>query len=70
VKRAAREVLAEEPRLRVEYLEIADDREMQPVESIAGPVRVAAAVWVGRTRLIDNIRCDPPIHAAFSPVQV
>jgi pantoate--beta-alanine ligase len=59
VKRAAREVLAAEPRMRVEYLEIADDAEMQPVESIAGPVRVAAAVWVGRTRLIDNIRCDP-----------
>lgn len=60
VKRVARKVLAEEPRLRVEYLEIADDADMQPVESIARPVRVAAAVWVGRTRLIDNIRCEPP----------
>ncbi len=69
VKRAAREVLAAEPRMRVEYLEIAGDAEMQPVESIAGPVRVAAAVWVGRTRLIDNIRCDPPVHAADSSVQ-
>jgi len=58
VKRAAREVLAAEPRMRVEYLEIADDAEMQPVECVAGPVRVAAAVWVGGTRLIDNVRCD------------
>jgi pantoate--beta-alanine ligase len=58
VKRAAREVLAGEPRMRVEYLEIADDAEMQPVECVAGPVRVAAAVWVGRTRLIDNVRCE------------
>ena len=69
VKRAAREVLAAEPRLRVEYLEIASDGEMQPVESIAAPVRVAAAVWVGRTRLIDNIRCDPPVHASDSAVR-
>jgi pantoate--beta-alanine ligase len=69
VKRAAREVLAADPRMRVEYLEIAGDAEMQPVECVAGPVRVAAAVWVGRTRLIDNIRCHPPVHAADSSVQ-
>jgi pantoate--beta-alanine ligase len=60
VKRAAHEVLAAEPRMRVEYLEIADDAEMQPVDRIAGSVRVAAAVWVGGTRLIDNIGCEPP----------
>ena len=59
-KRAALEVLAGEPGIRVEYLEVAGDDEMQPVERIAGPVRVAAAVWVGRTRLIDNVRCGPP----------
>jgi pantoate--beta-alanine ligase len=64
VKLAALEVLAAEPRIRVEYLEVADDMEMQPVECIAGPVRVAAAVWVGRTRLIDNVRCDPPPRIA------
>jgi pantothenate synthetase len=39
----------------VEYLEIAD-AEMQPVERVAGPVTVAAAVWLGETRLIDNVR--------------
>jgi len=57
VKRAALDLLAAEPRIRVEYLEIADEDEMQPVERITGPVRVAAAVWLGRTRLIDNVRC-------------
>jgi pantoate--beta-alanine ligase len=45
--------------LRVEYLEIVSPDEMQPVESIAGPVRVAAALWVGATRLIDNVLCVP-----------
>jgi pantoate--beta-alanine ligase len=56
VRRRAEAVLAEEPRMRVEYLEIADE-DMQPVEHITGPVRVAAAVCVGPTRLIDNVRC-------------
>lgn len=68
VKRAACDVLAADPRMRLEYLEIADDAEMQPVESITGPVRVAAAVWVGRTRLIDNLRCHPPVRPADSSV--
>jgi pantoate--beta-alanine ligase len=56
VRCRAEAVLAEEPRMRVEYLEIADE-DMQPVEHITGPVRVAAAVCVGPTRLIDNVRC-------------
>jgi pantoate--beta-alanine ligase len=57
VKRAALAVLSDDPRLRVEYLEVADALDMQPVTSVAGSVCVAAAVWVGRTRLIDNVRC-------------
>ena len=57
VRRGVLEAFEEAPRMRVEYLEIADAEEMQPVESITGVVRVAAAVWVGRTRLIDNVRC-------------
>jgi pantothenate synthetase len=32
---------------------------MQPVERIDGPVRIAAAVWIGATRLIDNVLCQP-----------
>jgi pantoate--beta-alanine ligase len=63
VRRRAIEALAGEPRMRVEYLEVAHDiadaEEMQPVECITGAVRVAAAVWVGQTRLIDNVRCAP-----------
>jgi len=59
VKSAALAHLASEPRFKVEYLEIADEQEMQPVERIAGPVCVAAAVWLGSTRLIDNVRCAP-----------
>ena len=40
--------------VRMEYFEIVD-ADMQPVKRIAGPVCVAGAMWVGSTRLIDNI---------------
>jgi pantoate--beta-alanine ligase len=59
IKREALALLHQEPQLRVEYLEIVDPDEMQPVDRIAGPVRVAAAVWIGSTRLIDNLLCKP-----------
>jgi pantoate--beta-alanine ligase len=56
---AALEVIAEEPLVRVEYLEVVDADEMTPVQEIAGPVRVAVAAWLGSTRLIDNVLCSP-----------
>jgi pantoate--beta-alanine ligase len=54
-KSAALEVLGAEPRIRVEYFEIVDAGELQPVAEIVGPVLIAAAVWLGGTRLIDNV---------------
>lgn len=41
---------------RVEYLEVVDAATIMPVETISGPVRIAAAAWLGTTRLIDNIK--------------
>ena len=45
--------------LRVEYLEIVDPDSIQPVEKIVRPVLLATAVWLGSTRLIDNVVCTP-----------
>jgi pantoate--beta-alanine ligase len=53
IKRAALAALLR-PEIRLEYLEIVDARSLRPVERIEGPVRVAAAIWLGSTRLIDN----------------
>jgi len=56
VKRmAATEIPRDNPSLRLEYLEIVGPESLQPVTVIAGPVRVAGALWVGSTRLIDNV---------------
>jgi pantoate--beta-alanine ligase len=45
--------------LRVEYLEVVDPVELQPVDFVSGTVLVAGALWVGTTRLIDNVLCEP-----------
>lgn len=55
VRAAALAVLEQAPALRVEYIEVAGADSMQPVETITGPVRVLGAVWLGTTRLIDNV---------------
>lgn len=56
---AARALIPNDAELRLEYLEVVDPDNMQPVQEILGPVRVAGALWVGRTRLIDNVLCTP-----------
>jgi pantoate--beta-alanine ligase len=52
--------IAADERLRLEYLELVDPDTMQPVPHIEAPVIAAGALWVGKTRLIDNVRCTPP----------
>jgi pantoate--beta-alanine ligase len=55
VQAEALAILQQEPQVHVEYLEVVDPDEMQPVDRIAGPVRIAGAIRVGETRLIDNL---------------
>jgi pantoate--beta-alanine ligase len=57
VKRLAAARVPADPRLRLEYLDVVDPDTMQPVDRVDGPVVVAGALWVGTTRLIDNVRC-------------
>jgi pantoate--beta-alanine ligase len=44
-----------DPGIRLEYLQIVDPANLQPVDEIAGRVLIAGALWVGSTRLIDNV---------------
>jgi pantoate--beta-alanine ligase len=52
---AALEMLSAAPEIQVEYFEAVDPRTFEPVEKMAGPVRIVAAVWLGEVRLIDNL---------------
>jgi len=59
LKRSGATEIPADRRLKLEYLEIVDPGELQPVQRVRGPVVVAGALWVGTTRLIDNLRCEP-----------
>ena len=51
---AGREVLAEQPEVRLDYFAAANPETLEPVDSITGETLVAVAAYVGPTRLIDN----------------
>jgi pantoate--beta-alanine ligase len=57
IARDAATLIPADERLRLEYLELVDPEDFQPVTRVVGEVIAAGALWVGRTRLIDNIRC-------------
>jgi len=55
VRAAVHDVLAAERAIQVQYVEVVDAEELQPLSYIDGRVMVAVAVYVGGTRLIDNL---------------
>jgi len=57
--RDAAALIPADERLRLEYLELVDPEDFQPVTTVTGPVVAAGALWAGNTRLIDNVRCAP-----------
>jgi len=59
IKESSAWILDAESHIRLEYFEIVDPMNLQPVTEIAGEVRIAGAVWIGKTRLIDNVSAVP-----------
>jgi pantoate--beta-alanine ligase len=47
-------VLAAEPLARVDYAEVVDAETIEPLDRLDRPALLALAVYIGRTRLIDN----------------
>lgn len=60
IKERARQVLHRVPGIRLEYFDLVDPDSIRPVDVVDAPVRAAMAVWIGKTRLIDNVLCEPP----------
>jgi pantoate--beta-alanine ligase len=46
--------------VRLEYFSLVDPETLLPVEQVEGPVLIAVAIWLGLTRLIDNVKVVPP----------
>ena len=52
--RAMKELIDKEPLAKIDYVEIVDWRTLENVTVIEGPILAAMAVYIGKTRLIDN----------------
>ncbi|MCD6100243.1 MAG: pantoate--beta-alanine ligase [Candidatus Marinimicrobia bacterium] len=55
LKEIIESTIATAPLARIEYVEIVDDENLEPVSEVKPGTLAAVAVWFGKTRLIDNI---------------
>ncbi len=49
-----RQIISQTPHTRIDYLALVDPETLEEVDAVRGAARLALAVWVGTTRLIDN----------------
>lgn len=54
VKKTITDIIEKEPLAKIDYVEVVDWNTLEPVEKIDGPILTAIAVYIGKTRLIDN----------------
>ena len=58
---AATKILAAEPDIRIDFVELVDWATLLPIETARAGALLAVAAWVGTTRLIDNTVIDQQI---------
>ena len=46
--------IEKEPLARIDYVEMVDFNELEPLDEVKMPLLCAMAVYIGKTRLIDN----------------
>ncbi|MGZ4788250.1 MAG: pantoate--beta-alanine ligase [Terriglobales bacterium] len=57
---AGKQVVSEEPGVKLDYVEVVDPDTLEPVADLPKTALVAIAAWVGTTRLIDNLLLSAP----------
>ncbi|MCX5697286.1 MAG: pantoate--beta-alanine ligase [Candidatus Omnitrophica bacterium] len=50
-----REMILRVPKVKIDYIAVVDQEHLMPLKKISGKSLIALAVWIGKTRLIDNI---------------
>jgi pantoate--beta-alanine ligase len=58
LKRKIQEMINVKSHTKIDYVSIVDTTNLEEVENISGEVLIALAVFVGKTRLIDNVMVD------------
>lgn len=61
----AQDVIVSGPDNRIDYVQIVHPETLELLQSIEGPFVVAAAVFCGEVRLIDNMTISPVVHDSF-----
>jgi len=59
VARRAQPTLSAERQARVDYAEVVDAESFEPVVRVSKPSYILLAVFIGKTRLIDNLYIEP-----------
>jgi pantothenate synthetase len=59
---AGKQVIAEEPGAKLDYLEIVDPDSLEAVSDLSRGALVAIAARIGTTRLIDNLLLSAPVR--------
>lgn len=54
IRQAMVGIIEEEPLARIDYVQIVDFRTLEDTDVVEGPILAAMAVYIGKTRLIDN----------------
>ena len=54
IKKAIADKIETEPLAKIDYVDVVDFATITPIDQIAGETLVAIAVYIGKTRLIDN----------------
>jgi pantoate--beta-alanine ligase len=62
ISRQIEHVLRKIPYIKIDYIAIVNRQNLQPVEQIDGNTLIALAVYVGKTRLIDNVLIEISPH--------
>lgn len=58
IEKAMRKTIEAEPLAKIDYVSIVDAVSIEPIEQLQGEILGAIAVYIGKTRLIDNFMMD------------
>jgi pantoate--beta-alanine ligase len=50
-----KKVIDKQSEAKIDYMKIVDTKNLKDIQKISGKTLIAAAIWIGKTRLIDNI---------------
>jgi len=56
VKEIFSEVILSSPKMKIDYIEVLNAKDLSSQEELSGEVLIAIAIFCGEVRLIDNIR--------------